>query len=270
MARKFSRSRRTWVAQRPIDRSARCSPTSRPSEALGNPIEPVEGVGGQEMGVGVAEEVVELPGDLRESRLADDQLPRQVHELVEPLDVDADRLGDPLLGLARRSCRLDPVRLPLGGSAVTGAGGGMAALGRCGGRLGGMAGRGIGSGSAALIGAIPDPVTVWASTCGHAVDVGQGAESRPGSVSETSQIRKWRRSSASSNSSAGGSVARMRALAASRFRTSLAFMSGQVRFGSKRTVRQRVSRGSRLAGGGLGGAGLGADSGSGAVGGLVG
>ncbi len=66
-----------------------------PVEPAGDAVEPVEGVGGQGLGVRRSEQLFESSRDLEEARLVDHELAGQVHQLVEPVDIDPDRLGDP-------------------------------------------------------------------------------------------------------------------------------------------------------------------------------
>ena len=47
------------------------------------------------MGIRAAEQLLQPAGDRHEPGLGDHQLAGQVHQVVEPVAVDADRLGDP-------------------------------------------------------------------------------------------------------------------------------------------------------------------------------
>ncbi len=63
---------------------------------------------GQSLCVGAPEELLQPLGDVDEPRLVDDELPRQVHQVIEPIALDPDRLGD--LGLARLASGLGASR----------------------------------------------------------------------------------------------------------------------------------------------------------------
>ncbi len=62
------------------------------------------------MGVRAAEQLLQAAGDGDEPGLGDDQLARQIHQVVEPVAVDADRLGD--LAPSRSAGRFCGRRVP--------------------------------------------------------------------------------------------------------------------------------------------------------------
>ena len=63
-------------------------------------------VGGKRLGVGAAEQLFQALGDVDEPGLVDHQLARQVHQVIEPVALDANRLGHlGLPGLSASSWR---------------------------------------------------------------------------------------------------------------------------------------------------------------------
>ncbi len=61
---------------------------------MGDAVEPVERIAGEHPAAGRAKEFLQSPRNFQKSRLVDDQLPGEVHQEVEPIDIDADGLRD--------------------------------------------------------------------------------------------------------------------------------------------------------------------------------
>ena len=84
-------------AQRSSGPVGRARPSAR-ADAIEPPgqiaFEPLLGLGRKRLGVGPAEKLFQPLGDVDEPGLVDDQLTGQVHQVVEPVALDADRLGD--------------------------------------------------------------------------------------------------------------------------------------------------------------------------------
>ena len=79
-------------------------------EPSGDALQPLLGVGGQGLSIRAAEKFLQSLGDVDEPSLVDDQLAGQVHQVIEPIALDPDRLGD--LGLARLASGLGGQRRP--------------------------------------------------------------------------------------------------------------------------------------------------------------
>ena len=193
-------------------------------------------VGREELGVRAAEQLLQAAGDLEEPGLVDHQLAGQVHQLVEPVDVDPDRLGD-LRGRASAAAAHRRAARP---------------------RRGGPAGRSGSRGGPGSDGSprhrLPVPAVRRSAPAAAAAARGRGLDRR---ISATPSTSARACSSSMSHSAASqtvncGSVSTSRAarragrsratrpLAESRFRTSLAFMSGQARSGSKISVSRTI------------------------------